>query len=250
MMRRHPAYARDLLAPVEYLRPALDIPYCHHERWDGTGYPRGLRGEDIPLAARMFAAVDIWDAVRSDRPYRPAWPDQQAREHLASLAGTHLDPKVTTAFLELLVSLEWASRQGEGAADVGASRTSGKILVVDDYQANVELLRRWLKTDGYHVLTADSGEGALAGVREHRPDLLLLDVEIPEPNGLAVCRRLKQDPATSQIPIIFLSGLEPSTTEMAARHVGADDYLAKPVDAYELRTRLRRVLERVRDREE
>jgi len=110
IMRRHPAYARELLSPVEYLRPALDIPYCHHEKWDGTGYPRGLKGEGIPLAARIFAAVDIWDAVRSDRPYRPAWPDQQAREHLASLAGAHLDPKVATVFLELLASLEGASQ--------------------------------------------------------------------------------------------------------------------------------------------
>jgi response regulator RpfG family c-di-GMP phosphodiesterase len=109
IMRRHPGYAQELLAPVEYLRPALDIPYCHHEKWDGTGYPRGLKGKDIPLAARMFAAVDIWDALRSDRPYRPAWPAQKALEHVAALAGTHLDPEVAMAFLELLASLEAAS---------------------------------------------------------------------------------------------------------------------------------------------
>lgn len=102
VMQRHPTYARDLLIHVEYLRPALDIPYCHHERWDGTGYPRGLQGESIPLAARIFAAVDIWDAVRSDRPYRPAWPDYRALDHVASLSGTHLDPKVVNAFMELL----------------------------------------------------------------------------------------------------------------------------------------------------
>ena len=246
IMRRHPAYARELLAPIEYLRPALDIPYCHHEKWDGTGYPRGLKGEEIPLAARMFAAVDIWDAVRSDRPYRPAWPDQQAREHLAALAGTHLDPKVTTGFLELMASLEGAGQAGESTADVGASRTGGTILVVDDYQANVELLKRWLTGDGYDVLTANSGEAALAAVVQHHPDLVLLDIEIPEPNGFTVCRQLKHDPTTSQIPVIFMSGLEPSTTEMGARHLGADDFLAKPVDAYELRVRIRRVLERVR----
>ena len=123
-------------------------------------------------------------------------------------------------------------------------RTGGKILVVDDYQANVELLRRWLTHDGYDVLTADSGEAALAGAVQHRPDLVLLDIEIPEPNGFAVCRRLKHDPATSQIPVIFMSGLEPSTTEMGARHFGADDFLTKPVDAYELRARIRRAIER------
>jgi len=124
IMRRHPAYAQELLAPIEYLRPALDIPYCHHEKWDGTGYPRGLKGEEIPPAAQMFAAVDIWDALRSDRPYRSALPAQEVREHIAALAGTHLDPKVTTGFLELLASLEIESQAGEDALAVGARRDS------------------------------------------------------------------------------------------------------------------------------
>ena len=102
IMRRHPASAYDLLAPVLYLRPALDIPYCHHEKWDGTGYPRGLQGEKIPLAARIFAVADVYDALSSDRPYRPAWPAERVRVHLASLSGTHFDPAVVDAFLHLL----------------------------------------------------------------------------------------------------------------------------------------------------
>ena len=106
VMRRHPEYARELLDRIEFLRPALDIPYSHHEKWDGTGYPRGLEGEQIPLAARIFAVVDVWDAVRSDRPYRPAWTVEQARQHVASLAGTHLDPRVVAAFLELIDSTD------------------------------------------------------------------------------------------------------------------------------------------------
>lgn len=121
--------------------------------------------------------------------------------------------------------------------------------MVDDYEANRELLRRWLTTDGYQVQTAASGDAALAAVVQHHPDLVLLDIEIPEPNGLQVCRQLKTDPATSQIPVIIMSGLEPSVTEIGARQLGADDYLAKPVDAYALRGRIHRVLERVRDRE-
>lgn len=100
-MRRHPVYAYELLAPIAYLRPALDIPYCHHEKWDGTGYPRGLKGEQIPLAARIFAVVDVWDALTSDRPYRPAWPQEQAREQIRALSGTHFDPQVVEAFLEI-----------------------------------------------------------------------------------------------------------------------------------------------------
>ena len=87
IMRRHPTYAYEWLAPIAFLRPALDIPYCHHEKWDGTGYPRGLKGEQIPLAARIFAAVDIWDACAPTRPYREAWPEARVRTH--RLAGGH-----------------------------------------------------------------------------------------------------------------------------------------------------------------
>ncbi|MBI4787799.1 MAG: GAF domain-containing protein [Chloroflexi bacterium] len=101
IMRRHPTYAFELLSPIAYLRPALDIPYCHHEKWDGTGYPRGLKGKQIPLAARVFAVVDVWDALRSDRPYRAAWQEVQVREHIQSLSGTHFEPSVAEQFLRM-----------------------------------------------------------------------------------------------------------------------------------------------------
>ncbi|MDP2776746.1 MAG: HD-GYP domain-containing protein, partial [Anaerolineales bacterium] len=104
-MRKHPQLAFELLSPIAYLRDALDIPYCHHERWDGTGYPRGLKGEQIPLAARLFAIVDVWDALRSDRPYRQRWPNEKAINHIKSLSGTHFDPKAVDLFLNLVVEL-------------------------------------------------------------------------------------------------------------------------------------------------
>jgi HD-GYP domain-containing protein (c-di-GMP phosphodiesterase class II) len=102
LMRGHPLLAYDLLSPITYLKPALDIPYCHHEKWDGSGYPRGLKGEDIPLAARIFAVVDVWDALRSDRPYRAAWPEDRVLEHIRSLAGTHFDPAAVESFLQVV----------------------------------------------------------------------------------------------------------------------------------------------------
>ena len=102
IMRKHPQYAYELLSPIAYLRPALDIPYCHHEKLDGTGYPRGLKGEQIPFAARLFTVVDIWDALTSDRPYRAAWSKEKTREHLKSLAGTHLDPRAVDLFLGII----------------------------------------------------------------------------------------------------------------------------------------------------
>lgn len=101
-MKMHPTYAYEMLAPIPYLQPAIDIPYCHHEKWDGSGYPRGLKGEQTPLAARIFAAVDVWDALRSDRPYRPSWSADKVREYIISLSGTHFDPKVVEAFAKVI----------------------------------------------------------------------------------------------------------------------------------------------------
>jgi PAS domain S-box-containing protein len=104
LMRKHPEYAYEMLYPIAYLRPALDIPYCHHERWDGTGYPRGLRGEEIPRSARLFAVVDVWDALRSDRPYRAAWPEERVLGHIRGLSGSHFDPEACQLFDELIRS--------------------------------------------------------------------------------------------------------------------------------------------------
>ena len=101
-MHLHPWYAYQMLSGVEFLRPALDIPYAHHERWDGSGYPRGLRGEETPFAARMFAVIDVWDALRSDRPYRPGWSTDRVMEHIRKLSGTHFEPVVAEAFETLL----------------------------------------------------------------------------------------------------------------------------------------------------
>jgi PAS domain S-box-containing protein len=104
-MRQHPRFAYEMLSPIEYLRPALDIPYCHHEKWDGSGYPRGLKGQDIPLAARLFAVVDVYDAVTADRPYRKAWSHEQAIEYLRQEAGKQFDPQAVQTFLKIIPSL-------------------------------------------------------------------------------------------------------------------------------------------------
>ncbi len=101
-MKKHPTFAFEMLSPIRYLKSSLDIPYCHHEKWDGTGYPRGLKGEVIPLAARLFAVVDVWDALRSDRPYRKGWTVEKTIEHIRSQAGTHFNPKVVGQFLEMM----------------------------------------------------------------------------------------------------------------------------------------------------
>jgi PAS domain S-box-containing protein len=102
IMRRHPEYAYEMLAPINYLRNSLDIPYCHHEKWDGSGYPRGLKGEQIPRPARIFALVDVWDALTSDRPYRKAWTKEATLDYIRQQSGKHFDPQVVYKFIELM----------------------------------------------------------------------------------------------------------------------------------------------------
>jgi HD-GYP domain-containing protein (c-di-GMP phosphodiesterase class II) len=98
-LRRHPQFAHDMLYPITYLRRSIDVPYCHYERWDGSGYPRGLEGEQIPLAARIFAVAHVWDSLTTDRPYRKAWTRTAALDYVREQRGRHFDPRVVDAFV-------------------------------------------------------------------------------------------------------------------------------------------------------
>ena len=102
IMRTHPTLAHQILSQIDYLAPALDIPLCHHERWDGTGYPRKLKGEEIPLAARVFAVIDVYDALTSDRPYRKAWGREEALAYIQAQSGKHFFPEAVKAFLDVM----------------------------------------------------------------------------------------------------------------------------------------------------
>ncbi|GEM_PF-1434409 len=101
IMKQHPVYAFQMLSPIKYLQLATDIPYCHHERWDGSGYPRGLSGDSIPLAARLFSVIDVWDALTSNRPYRPAWNKERALEYIKMNSGIQFDPLAVKLFFQL-----------------------------------------------------------------------------------------------------------------------------------------------------
>ena len=107
-MRKHTDFAYEMLSSIRYLQPALDIPYCHHEKWDGTGYPRGLKGNEIPLAARIFAVADVWDAITSDRPYRKGWSKDKALAYIKEQSGQYFDPQVVEVFLKLSLDQELA----------------------------------------------------------------------------------------------------------------------------------------------
>jgi HD-GYP domain-containing protein (c-di-GMP phosphodiesterase class II) len=111
VMKRHPQFAHEWLKTIAYLRPALDIPYCHHEKWDGSGYPRGLSGEAIPFAARLFAVAEVWDVLTSDRPYRVGWPKEKVNAHLRELSGTHLMSEAVEAFFKLPLLAELSAER-------------------------------------------------------------------------------------------------------------------------------------------
>jgi putative nucleotidyltransferase with HDIG domain len=104
IMRTHPEKAHEILSRIDYLLPALDIPYCHHEKWDGTGYPRRLKGEEIPLSARLFAIVDVFDALTSDRPYRKAWEKEKALKYIQEQSGKHFFPDAVDVFVDMMKS--------------------------------------------------------------------------------------------------------------------------------------------------
>jgi HD-GYP domain-containing protein (c-di-GMP phosphodiesterase class II) len=106
VMRLHPIYAFQWLSTIEYLHNALEIPYCHHEKWDGTGYPRGLKGEEIPLSARLFAVVDVWDALTSDRPYRNGISQSEAWDFICSQSGKQFDPEAVQAFEKSFIQIK------------------------------------------------------------------------------------------------------------------------------------------------
>jgi putative nucleotidyltransferase with HDIG domain len=177
VMRKHPTYAYELLAPIAYLRPSLEIPYAHHERWDGTGYPHGLKGEQIPIAARIFALVDVWDALSCDRPYRTAWPPEQVHAHLRSLAGSHFDPRIAAVFLDSVL----AERTQPAYA----------VLVVDDHDDIAQAMSRSL-SDLFTVFTANSGADALAIIEREEIALIVTDQRMPDLTGVEVLEQAKR----------------------------------------------------------
>ena len=106
IMRQHPQFAYNMLSSIPYLHASIDIPYSHHERWDGTGYPKGLKGEEIPLAARIFSVIDVWDALLTDRPYRDAWPQQVVIDYIRNESGTRFDPEIVEIFIAMIQETE------------------------------------------------------------------------------------------------------------------------------------------------
>jgi len=161
VMRKHPAFANDLLSPIHFLRLALDIPYCHHEKWDGSGYPRGLSGNQIPLAARIFAVVDVFDALTSDRPYRRAWPREKVLEHIRSQSGTHFDPQVIKIYLESGLLKDRTEKKFSMEPVTWSEKFSVGVRELDQqHQQLIKMLNRLISTQG----TAGVHSETIAGI--------------------------------------------------------------------------------------
>ncbi len=223
IMRKHPVYAFELLSPIAFLKPALDIPYCHHEKWDGSGYPRGLKGEQIPLAARIFAIVDVWDALCSDRPYRQAWPESKAMEHIRSQSGTHFDPNMVELFLNSYIFGNLSSEKAT-------------ILIVDDEENVTRSLARSLK-DNFTILTANNGQDAIEIVRRSNPAVVLTDQRMPEMTGVELLERIRK--VKPDIVGILISGYSDIIALTAAVNLGnVRGFIPKPWDVDALRTKL------------
>ena len=223
VMQKHPEYAFELISPIAFLRPALDIPYCHHEKWDGSGYPRGLKGEQIPLSARLFAVTDVWDALTSDRRKRAAWPKNQAIEYIREQAGKHFDPQAVELFMNTFLLEERSSARPT-------------ILMVDDDEGITRALALSLQ-DQFTVLTANSGEDALEIAQRSDPAVVLTDQRMPGMSGVELMEQLLElNPKIIGLLISGFSDIAALTTAINLPNVHG--FIPKPWDLHDLRQKL------------
>lgn len=226
------------LPSQRFLEYAMIMAEGHHERFDGKGYPWGRKGTDIPLCCRLLSVVNVFDACRTNRCYRPGMSVEKACSVVEQEAGKYFDPTVVDAFRAIMDSIDefpeeksvLRRRSPEGTPDVQSIQTDRmkEILVVDDNLASLKQIGVIL-ADDYAYSLAVSGEQAWASCARSTPDLILLDVEMPGTNGFDVIARIRENPVLSHIPVIFLTGNRDVTTEVRGLQSGAVDFIKKPV---------------------
>ncbi len=250
-MKKHTIYGEEALRITEqklgedtFLHYAREIAHTHQEKWDGSGYPQGLKGNEIPLPGRLMALADVYDALISKRVYKPPFPHEKAVEIIVEGKGKHFDPDVVDAFLELEntfrnIALTFADyeeeRQMLGGASTGQSEKSRvieNILLVEDNEINLEIMHSQLNSLDYKVDTAANGKDALEMFRNNQYDVVLTDIEMPEMNGYdltAEIRRLEQD-SQPPTPILAITASEFDLNEERAKSLGFNGYMLKPLD--------------------
>jgi putative two-component system response regulator len=247
MMKRHTVFGHEALRITEeklgqgtFLRVAREIAYSHQEKWDGSGYPRGLKGEDIPLCGRLMALADVYDALISKRAYKSPWPHEKAVEEIRRCGGTHFDPDVVGAFLEIQetfrnIALTYADfdeeREALGGVRAGSLIRAKTFLVVDDVEVVREIMRSQLAAAGAEVETAANGREAYELFRQRPRDVVLTDIEMPEMDGYALVQALRAPgPATRRPVVLAITASDFDLNEREARERGFDGYMLKPLD--------------------
>jgi putative two-component system response regulator len=231
VMKSHTNLGYTICLPLKpTIGPALDIIRYHHEKLDGSAYPEGLSGEDIPLIARIMAVVDIYDALITDRPYRKALRKEKALDILHQEARTgKLDRKVIKNLVELVKIEEAAEQDNEDSTHKRGGKTKIVMIVEDDYK-NLKLIKALLQLENYQVLEAENAVEGIRLARQKHPDLILMDIQLPGMDGLEAIRILKQDTKLKHIPVIAISGYAMESDIKKAKGAGCDNYITKPID--------------------
>jgi putative two-component system response regulator len=250
-MQKHTLFGEEALRITEqklgkstFLRHAREIAGSHQEKWDGSGYPRGLKGEAIPVSGRLMALADVYDALISKRVYKPPFPHAKAVQIIQEGRGTHFDPDVVDAFVALEdtfrnIALTFADCDeerealiGANASDAGLGRGVSRVLLAEDNPINREIMLSQLTALGYTVDVAANGKEALRKYQAEPSDLLLTDIEMPELDGYGLAaeiRRLEQD-GRPRMPILAVTASDFDLAEEGARAAGFDGYMLKPLD--------------------
>lgn len=206
----------------------------HHERYDGKGYPSGLKGREIPIGARILAVVDAFAAMTANRPYRRSLTRDEAIRELHNNVGTQFDPEVVEIFTRIVEEKYYF--RGLGAKP--------KVLLVDDEVDYLTLVKLRLVNEGFDVFAMDSAEEALDIATREQPDIVVCDVLMPGIDGITFFKRLRARPEFAEVPVIFLSAKDETRFKVEALHQGAEDYLVKPIDMAELAARIRNIVKR------
>ena len=251
-MKKHTVIGRDTLMMIEqklgkstFLQCAREIAYTHQEKWDGSGYPQGLKGEQIPLSGRLMALADVYDALISKRVYKPPFSHEEAVLIIQKGSGNHFDPEVVDAFMSIEdtfrnIALTYADYEeeremlsGGKAVQSAPARTIERILVVEDNEINREIMQSQLVAMGYRVDIAHNGKDAISKYQPSVFDLILTDLDMPEMDGYemtAAIRRQEEENRSRVVPIIAITASEYDLTEEKARAMGFSGYLLKPLE--------------------
>jgi len=262
-MKKHTNYGHDALWITEqklgedsFLRHAREIAYTHQEKWDGSGYPSGLKGDEIPIPGRLMALADVYDALISKRVYKPPFPHEKAVEIIAEGKGKHFDPDIVDAFIELEntfrnIALSFADHDEErkmlsGGKDLKPKK--GKfienILLVEDNEINLEIMNSQLTSMGYKVDTAVDGKDALEKYHRKQYDVILTDIEMPEMDGYALAAEIRriEDDSEHPTPILAITASEFDLNEERAKSMGFNGYMLKPLEIDVLENKLAEIM--------